>query len=688
MATELLSLFAKIGIDDKEYNKGIDGAKSKASKLAKGLKTGFKVGAAAIGVTTAAIAGMSKVLYSGIKDTTDYGDEVDKMSQKLGLSAEAYQKWDYVLKIAGTEMSSMTTGLKTLTNKLDDAKNGGESAIATFEAIGLSMDDIQDVSREEVFEKTIRAFQGMEESAERAALANDLFGKSGQNLAPLFNESAESTDALIKKAQDYGMIMSDDAVEASAAFHDSLTTLSQTTTGLKNRLMGELLPGITSITDGLALMFTSDGQGEGLEKFNEGITETLNNISELIPKIAKIGLPIIENIATGIIENLPALVNTALTVVVDLAGYIVDNLPLILSTGLSIIISLVQGITAAIPELLPAITQVIIDLATMLTDPEMLTTLIEAALELVIALAEGLVEAIPTLVEVIPTIIENLVNSIVKLLPIIIQAGITLMEALFQGWLDALPIVLPSIIQAVLTISQTLTEPENLKLLLDAAILLLEAMIEGFTEAMPAIMSAIWQMLLNIINVIKSYFVSMKDNGKELIDKLKEGIQEKTIAVKQHIRDMMHHIHETIKAKVDAAKQWGRDLIQNFIDGITAKFQALKEKVISVASTVKDYLGFSEPKKGPLSSFHTFAPDMIDLWNKGISDNLDRVALTARDMAGTVADNLYLDGTESDYETEQTNTFEFRFAEGTAPLQQIARLLYPYMKVVAVERGD
>lgn len=75
---------------------------------------------------------------------------------------------------------------------------------------------------------------------------------------------------------------------------------------------------------------------------------------------------------------------------------------------------------------------------------------------------------------------------------------------------------------------------------------------------------------------------------------------------------------EDVKNK---ALTWGKDLIQNFINGIQAKWQALKDKVSSLAGMVKDYLGFSEPEKGPLSNFHTYAPDMMDLFAKGIKDN-------------------------------------------------------------------
>lgn len=78
---------------------------------------------------------------------------------------------------------------------------------------------------------------------------------------------------------------------------------------------------------------------------------------------------------------------------------------------------------------------------------------------------------------------------------------------------------------------------------------------------------------------------------------------------------------EFFKSIPGMALQWGQDLIQNFIDGIKAKISALKDTVSNVAQTVKDFLGFSEPKKGPLSNFHTYAPDMMQLFADGIKDN-------------------------------------------------------------------
>lgn len=78
---------------------------------------------------------------------------------------------------------------------------------------------------------------------------------------------------------------------------------------------------------------------------------------------------------------------------------------------------------------------------------------------------------------------------------------------------------------------------------------------------------------------------------------------------------------EFFKSIPSMALEWGRDLIQNFIDGIKEKISALKDAVSNVAQTVEDFLGFSEPKKGPLSNFHTYAPDMMELFASGILAN-------------------------------------------------------------------
>lgn len=128
---------------------------------------------------------------------------------------------------------------------------------------------------------------------------------------------------------------------------------------------------------------------------------------------------------------------------------------------------------------------------------------------------------------------------------------------------------------------------------------------------------------------IKAGFQKLKDKIAEIALKIAEvfiKLRDKINDFKERVKEKFTEVVDFIKSLPQRALQWGKDLIQNFIDGIKAKFQALKERLQGIAQTVKDFIGFSEPKLGPLSNFHTYAPDMMKLFAKGIKDNEDLIA--------------------------------------------------------------
>ena len=171
------------------------------------------------------------------KQTAEAGDNIDKMSQKIGMSAEAYQKWDFILEQNGANIESLKAPMKTLATQAQ--KNS-----AAFQKLGISQEEVASLSQEDLFAKTIEGLQNMGEGTERTALASQLLGKGATELGPLLNASAEETAALAEQAEKYGFIMSDAEVKASAAFDDSLNVLSKTMEGLKNRMMAEFLPAL------------------------------------------------------------------------------------------------------------------------------------------------------------------------------------------------------------------------------------------------------------------------------------------------------------------------------------------------------------------------------------------------------------------------------------------------------------
>ena len=236
-----------------------DGKLSKLGDTAK--KIGAALGAAAAAVGTACVAA-GKKLWDMANDVGSAGDQIDKTSQKIGISAESYQKWGYVFERCGADVNNLQTGMKKLSTVITDAAGCSDSAAEKLSAVGLSIEELNGKSQDEQLSMVITALQGMKAGAERTAAANDLLGKSAVDMAAVLNTSVEETERLKQEAEDYGMVMSNEAVAASAAFEDSLTRLSHTAGGLKNRMVGELLPGITQITDGLADLLAGSGRTE------------------------------------------------------------------------------------------------------------------------------------------------------------------------------------------------------------------------------------------------------------------------------------------------------------------------------------------------------------------------------------------------------------------------------------------
>ena len=325
--TEMQQSERKSGSLNQSIGKLTNTVKNLGGKLSGALKTGLKTAAAGMATIAGSAVVAGKKIFDSAKSTAEYGDKVDKMSQKLGLSAKAYQEWDYVLSQSGVEITNMTAGMKTMTNQIDAAKKGNADAIERFKQLGISISDINNLSREDIFSKIITGFQGMEDSTTRAALANKIFGRSGQELAPLFNSTAESTEELKNKANELGFVMSDSGVKSSAAFNDALDTLKRTFTGAKNNILGELLPSITSVMDGLSkLAAGTDGASESIKKGASGIVKSLANAlpglteiaTSLIEATAEAAPDIVQALADGIAQNASKLVTSFTKVVTSL----------------------------------------------------------------------------------------------------------------------------------------------------------------------------------------------------------------------------------------------------------------------------------------------------------------------------------------------------------------------------------
>lgn len=310
---EIFQLFGSIFVDNSEANNSISktGAEAEKSgglleKMGGVAKTAaLAVGAAAIGIATA-ITGIAV-------SSANAGDRVDKMSQKLGVSREGFQEWDYILSQNGASIDSLGVGMKTLQNAMDDISEGGSKASDAFKKIGLNIDEVKNMSPEEAFAATVKALQEMPPGAEKTARALELFGKQGMELMPLLNQTADATDELRQQAHDLGIVLGDEAIDAGVRFGDALDAAKKAVGGFANAFGAEILPALTEGIEAFIGLMT--GAEDADQKMAVAFDNIIQAIGDKIPEFVEKGAQIIVSLAKGVVKALPDLVKKVLEVV-------------------------------------------------------------------------------------------------------------------------------------------------------------------------------------------------------------------------------------------------------------------------------------------------------------------------------------------------------------------------------------
>lgn len=443
----------QLGDDTKAAGNDMEKTSQQSGQLAEALKEGVAKGAELAASAISAMASMAKDAVEGIINaaaaTAEYGDNIDKMSQKLGMSSDAYQEWDFIMQHSGSDIDKMTTSMKTLADAVQEPSDKGTAA---FEKLGISLEKAKDMSQEDLFNTTITALQQMESGTERTALATDLLGKSAMDLGALLNTSAEDTEAMRKQVHALGGVMDENAVKTSAQFQDSLQNVKTALGGITRDIGSDFMPSLISIMDGVSGIASGNmeairGVEVGVKRFVEQIDKTvqsltktaqkiipviINAITKMLPSLLKSGVEIVKSIGNAIINNLPMLIGTAQTIIMDLATALIGELPNLIQVGLGVITQIVQGIADALPTMIPQLVDVVLEIVDVLTDPQTLGNLIDASFAIIDALIDGLLseDSINKFIEKIPEIVTNIVDVLIRSVDKLMEAASKIITAL------------------------------------------------------------------------------------------------------------------------------------------------------------------------------------------------------------------------------------------------------------------
>ena len=582
---DALELVAKLKMDISEYEKGLDKASKDAngfgSKLKSGLGTAAKVGAAAMAAVTTASVALGKTLVSNANEVADYGDHVDKMSQKMGITSKAYQEWDAVLQHCGTSIDAMKPSFKQLSVQ---AQKGNEA----FKQLGITEEELRSLSQEDLFGRVVEGLQNMEEGTERTAIASQLLGRGATELGALLNTSAEETQKMKDRVNELGGVMSNDAVKAAAKFKDNLQDMKTAMSAVKRNLVSEFLPAFSDLMDGFTKLIAGEEGAEealnsGMEKMTAsidkvvprimslletllpqvitlggqlviGIAKSLPNVisavakqlptlfkellkaaKQIIPDLIKVGADLIQSIADGMGDG-----ESVLDIIVELMesvlNAIVDNFPKILDSGMTILDKLIDGIIKNLPKIGEAVFKIIEKLGTTIITK--LPEILQRGKDILLKLVRGIIDNLPTLIQGAVQLVTTLVTTLTQHLPEILQMGFDLLLELVNGILEAIPeliAMLPEIINAIV---DNLLNGDTIGKLLDAGLGIIEKIFEGimngdFLELLGKIGSA-------LLNAIGAAFGAVFSIGEKIIGKIWEGMKSAWNAVSDWLSGVIY----------------------------------------------------------------------------------------------------------------------------------------------------
>jgi len=255
-----------------------------------------------------------------IKKYAQAGDQVHKMALRTGFATSTLSELKYAAEISGGSITSLEKGIKKMSKSLTDASIGLETYVRSFDRIGLSVEELMALSPEDQFLKIAEGIASLESPTLRAATAQEIFGRAGTELLPLFAEGVDGMAALREKAKELGYSFDTEAAEGAARLVDAQTTLKTAISGLGISISQNLAP--------------------ALSKLIEGLSNTIAKVSDWIKEHPKLT----EIIAKAVL-GIGALMTVLGPLVMMLPGIVVA-LPAI-ATGISAILGPLGAVTAA-----------------------------------------------------------------------------------------------------------------------------------------------------------------------------------------------------------------------------------------------------------------------------------------------------------------------------------------------------
>lgn len=419
---KIFSLMGEILVDntnankaiDETTNKGKDQAKTFGEKFGDVTKTVGKVATAVVGTATSVVGG----LMAMANKTAEYAGTMNDASKKTSLSTDLLQQLKYAGDQSGVSFEDLTGSAVKFNKVFADAATGNKNNIKTFSDLGVAIKDSSGKARSssDVYNDVIMKLAKMGDTAEANALGNDIFGKSFANLKPLLAEGAGGIQAFKDKANELGIVMSEDAVQAGDNFADSFDTIKAALGGAFAKLGSAVIPVLQKVID--IVIQNMPMIQKMIDTLAPILVSTLDAILPVLLDFVNMILPILLDLFNQLLPPLSEIIKALLPIFTQLLQILLPPLIKIIEALLPVLLPIIQALLPLLTPLLDIlawmINNVLMPIINVITSiANVLSKVLVGAIKILTPVIKGLLEIFKTVFGAIANVVKAPINFII-----------------------------------------------------------------------------------------------------------------------------------------------------------------------------------------------------------------------------------------------------------------------------------
>lgn len=221
---------------------------------------------------------------------------IDDLSKRTGISADIIQGYVLAANQSGVSLETFGKAVQKLTINLGEAQTGNATAVKSFAELGLSVTELSGLRPERAFEAVAAAISKLPNPAQQAAAAVGIFGKSGVELVPIFQEGATYLQQMTAEAKRLGIVLQPQQTAGIAALDDSLQKTQLTLQAFSARVLAELAPALITASENAATFIAAID----VKAVASAVTSAISTLAGAFQLVATAALPLAGNILPSV----------------------------------------------------------------------------------------------------------------------------------------------------------------------------------------------------------------------------------------------------------------------------------------------------------------------------------------------------------------------------------------------------